>query len=80
MGARVAPVIVLIGTELFAGWEIELAWKDIGEPHANFVQHPSVRIDNLWTLANITQQLYLGLEDPYAPLVQSAGIAKAMNS
>jgi hypothetical protein len=65
-----APVIALTGTELFAGWEIEHAWKDMGDPHAKFVRHPGVRIDNLWTLADITQQLYLGLPDPYARLVQ----------
>jgi hypothetical protein len=59
-----APVIALTGTELFAGWEIEHAWKDMGDPHAKFVRHPIVRIENLWTLADITQQLYLGLPDP----------------
>jgi hypothetical protein len=68
-----APVIVLTGTELFAAWEIEHTWKDLGAPHATFVKHPSVRIDNLWTLADITQQLYLGLPDPYARFMQPQG-------
>jgi len=65
---------------LFAGWEIEHAWKDMGDPHAKFVRHPSVRIDNLWTLADITQQLYLGLPDPYSRPVQTATTTAAVNS
>jgi hypothetical protein len=61
-----APVIVLTGTELFASWQIEHAWKDLGGERANFVQPARVRIDNLWTLADITQQVYLGLPNPHA--------------
>jgi hypothetical protein len=75
-----APVIVLTGTELFAGWEIEQVWKEMGDPHAKFVRHASVRIDNLWTLADITQQLYLGLPDPYARPAQSATSAAAISN
>jgi len=73
-----APVIVLTGTELFAGWEVEHIWKDLGDPRAKFVQHPSVRIDNLWTLADITQQLYLGLPDPDARLQPSASAQRSI--
>ena len=34
-------------------------WKDLGGAHAKMVQHPTVHLDDLWTLADITQQLYL---------------------
>jgi hypothetical protein len=59
-----APVIVLTGTEMFAPWYISENWKELGGAHARLVAHPSVQLDNLWTLANFTQQLYLGLPDP----------------
>lgn len=75
-----APVIVLTGTELFAGWDIQHTWKELGDPHAKFVKHPSVRIDNLWTLAEITQQLYLGLPDPYTRFTQPRANSEAANS
>jgi hypothetical protein len=54
-----AMIIVLTGTELFADHDVEHAWKEIGGEHAKMVQHPSVNIDDLWTLAETTQQLYL---------------------
>ncbi len=56
-----APVIVLTGTELFAKRRISEAWKEHGERHRDFVSHPSTRLDNLWLLADLTQQLYLDL-------------------
>jgi hypothetical protein len=64
-----APVIVLTGTELFFAWHIEETWRKLGGHRAGFVRVPSVRIENLWTLAEITQQMYLGLPHPYAPLM-----------
>ncbi|MFY9561063.1 MAG: hypothetical protein WAQ52_12590 [Terriglobales bacterium] len=67
-----APVIVLASTELFSTWNIEHTWKDLGDRHAKFVQPASVRLDNLWTLAEITQQLYLGLPHRRAHLLQRA--------
>jgi len=66
-----APVIVLTGIELFSTWRIEQSWKDLGGQHAKFVAPPSVHLDNLWTLAEITQQVYLGL--PHAHLPAPAG-------
>jgi hypothetical protein len=63
-----APVIVLTGLELFSSWHINQSWKERGGWHAKFIKSPSVRLDNLWTLAEFTQQLYLGLPDPYAHL------------
>jgi hypothetical protein len=65
-GTPRAPVIVLTGTELFANGEVEHAWKNIGGQRSDFVRPARVRIDNLWTLADITQQVYLGLPDPHA--------------
>lgn len=56
-----AMVIVLTGSELFADHSIEQTWKKMGGEHAAMVQHPSVSIDDLWTLAEITQRLYLGM-------------------
>lgn len=61
-----APVIVLTSLELFCTWRLEQAWKDAGGDRAKLVQSRSVRLDNLWTLAELTQQIYLGLPDPYA--------------
>jgi hypothetical protein len=79
-GRPQAPVIVLTGIELFAGWDIEHRWKEMGDPHAKFVSRPSVRLENLWKVADITQQLYLGLPDPNARLSQSASSSTAVNS
>lgn len=63
-----APVIVLTGVELFADWYIEQSWKDRGGQWAKFVEPAYARLDNLWTLAELTQQIYLGLPSPYAHL------------
>jgi hypothetical protein len=59
-----AMVIVLTGTELFADYNIKQEWEAIGGAHAAMVEHASVHIDDLWTLADITQQLYLQMP-PY---------------
>lgn len=54
--------LVLTGHELFAEWGgVAQAWKRLGGRHAGLVQHPSVRLDDLWTLADLTQQLYLDM-------------------
>ena len=63
-----APVIVLTGLELFSSWHINESWKEHGGQHAKFVEPASVCLDNLWTLAELTQQLYLGLPSSYAHL------------
>jgi hypothetical protein len=65
-----APVIVLTGVELFSTWHIEQSWKELGGRHAKFVEGLTMRLDNLWTFAEITQQLYLGLPHPHAHLLQ----------
>jgi hypothetical protein len=59
-----AMVIVLTGTELFADHHLKQTWQEVGGSHADMVKHPSVMIDDLWTLADITQRLYLNMP-PY---------------
>ena len=61
-----APVIVLTSLELFCPWNLKQTWKDRGEQWAKFAEHARFDFDNLWTLAEITQQLYLGLPDRYS--------------
>ncbi len=56
-----AMVIVLTGTELFSDYRLKSTWEEFGGAHAAMVKHASVNIDDLWTLAEITQQLYLGM-------------------
>ena len=56
-----ALVIVLTGLELFAEWNLKETWKDARGRHAALTSHPSVHIDDLWSLADLTQQLYLDL-------------------
>lgn len=60
-----APVIILTGTELFSDWSVKHAWENLGGRHAALSKHPSVHLDDLWTLADLTQQLYLDMpSDP----------------
>jgi len=56
----------LTSLELFCPWNLKQTWKDKGDQWAKFAEHARFDFDNLWTLAEITQQLYLGLPDPYA--------------
>ncbi len=53
------PVIVLTATELYCGWYVKEAWKELGGQRAAFVTPRGTRLDNLWTLADLTQQSYL---------------------
>lgn len=54
-----APVVMLTGTELFAPHYLEDVWKEKGGKHKQFIDPAYVRLDNLRTLADLTQQLYL---------------------
>lgn len=56
-----APVIVLMGRELFFDWNINQEWKTNGGRPAHLVSPAYVQIDNLWTLAEFTQQVYLDM-------------------
>lgn len=57
-----APVIVLTATELFSAYSLDMSWQQIGGKHAELIEPGWVRTDNLRNLANLTQQLYLGMD------------------
>lgn len=59
-----SPVIVLTGTELFADWSVEEEWKKRGGRRAAMAESGYLHLDNLWTLADLTQEAYLDLP-PY---------------
>lgn len=56
-----AHIVLLTGTELFAAHSLESTWKEKGGIHAQLIHHPSINLDNLENLADLTQQLYLGM-------------------
>lgn len=56
------PVIVLTGTELYAHHGIEEAWRKTNDKRNKLVKPGYVRVDNLHTLADLTQQAYLQLQ------------------
>ena len=56
-----APVVVLTGTELFASHGVEHEWKESGGRRQTLAEPGYVRMDNLVTLADLTQQVYLDL-------------------
>ena len=56
-----APVIMLTGTELFTAHYLDSSWKEKGGKHKELIEPAWVRTDNLRTLADLTQQLYLGM-------------------
>jgi hypothetical protein len=64
-----APVIVLTAAELFADYSLSSAWEALGGRHAELIAPAYVRPDNLRVLADLTQQLYLGME-PYHAAMQ----------
>ena len=56
------PVIVLTGTELFASRSVSEAWREAGGKRQALAELRYVQMDNLRTLADLTQQVYLGLQ------------------
>ena len=60
------PVIALTAAELFCKWDVEHTWKEIGGQRTALIRSRSLRVNNLWTFADLTQQAYLGLPDPHA--------------
>ena len=56
------PVIVLTDTELFARHSVSEAWQEAGGRRQALAEPAYVRMDNLRTLADLTQQAYLGLQ------------------
>jgi len=65
-----APVIVLTGTELFTAHNLNSTWEECGGRRAAFVKQGVTRTENLHTLADLTQQLYLGM-DPYSEFLRA---------
>jgi hypothetical protein len=63
-----APVIVLTGVELFSEWLVDHTWKNLDDKRGKFAALSPTRLDNLWTLADLTQQFYLGLPDRFETL------------
>jgi hypothetical protein len=56
-----APVIVLTGTELFVPHYLEPVWKEKGGKHKQMAEVAHLSLDDLKTLADVTQQLYLDM-------------------
>ena len=56
-----APVVVLTSIELFSGFSLRDTWRDLGGRHAELAGAGWLRTDNLRVLADVTQQLYLGM-------------------
>jgi hypothetical protein len=56
-----APVIVLTGNELFSAHALQQTWEKIGGRHAEFATIGWLRLEDLRVLADVTQQLYLGM-------------------
>ena len=62
-GRRRAPVVVLTGKELFAPHHVEHEWNEAGGARQKLTEPGHGRMDNLVTLADLTQQIYLDLPD-----------------
>ena len=56
-----APVVVLTGIELFSGLSLDETWRELGGRHAALGNAARLQTDNLRVLADVTQQLYLGM-------------------
>jgi hypothetical protein len=60
-GGMRAEVIVLTGTELFCDWSIAHDWQEKGGKRAELIEPAYVILSDLSTVADLTQQVYLGL-------------------
>ena len=60
-----APVILLTGTELFTAHFLQDSWKSKGGKRASLIEPAHVEISHLPTLADFTQQVYLGMPSYY---------------
>ena len=56
------PVIVLTGTELFSPDQIKWTWEKVGGKRQALAEPGHIRMDNLRTLSDLTQQVYLELQ------------------
>ena len=66
-----SPVIVLTGTELFAKYSVSLAWENAGGERKMLSDIASFRMSDPRTLADLTQQAYLGLQPTYRWLLEN---------
>lgn len=55
------PVVLLTGAELFSSYSLREAWIKRGGRHKEMVDPGYVDLGHLKTLADLTQQLYLGM-------------------
>lgn len=56
-----ASVILLTGTELFSSYSLRSTWEELGGKHKELISPTHYHLEDLETLADFTQQLYLGL-------------------
>lgn len=74
------PVILLTGAELLTDRHIKKVWEEAGGKAAHLVKHASVFLDDPYTLAELTQLLYLDLptfgEDRRQLRIQRTRLAK----
>jgi hypothetical protein len=66
-GLPVNPLVIFTGTELFARWHVEDAWKEKGGKAKALVEPAYVDLTNLGTFAELTQQVYLDLARAISP-------------
>lgn len=60
-GRSRAPVIILTGTELFSSYSLQITWNKKEGRHKDLIAPGYIQTENLRTLADITQQLYLDM-------------------
>lgn len=70
-GSPRTPVIILTATELFCSWHIDETWKELGGRRAALAESQRHVFDDLQTLADLTQQVYLELPDVHARFGQT---------
>jgi hypothetical protein len=59
-----APVIILLGGDLFFEWDLRETWETRGDKFAKMIREPYIDLTHLWNLADITQAAYLEMP-PY---------------
>jgi hypothetical protein len=75
-----APVIVLTGVELFCSWHVNHTWKEFDGLRKQFADTAHTRPDNLWTLADVTQQVYLDLPSRFEEMRKKWEAAQRLRS
>jgi len=65
-GSPRAMVIALTASELFCSWDVDQAGEQLGGQRAALIKPRRYHLNNLQTLAELTQQVYLDLPDPHA--------------